>query len=351
MGPVPRRRFLAGSLLAVAARAGSVPGPLRVGQIGTAHAHAAGKLATLRRYPEHFEVVGVVEPDPARRAAVARQPAYRDLPWLSEEALLATPGLRAVAVETAVEELVPTARRCVAAGLHVHLDKPAGSVLPAFRELLAAAGARGLTVQLGYMFRYNPGFVFLRRAVREGWLGDITEISGGIGKLADATVRREAGRFAGGGMFELGCHLIDQVVSLLGPPAAVSGHSRRLGPPGDPFADNQLAVLEYPRALATIRCNHTDPLGNERRWFAVTGTRGTAELRPLEPPRLRLGLAEARDGFRRGFQDVELPAAAGRYDGEFLDLAAVIRGERPLAWDAAHDLAVHAAVLRASGME
>jgi predicted dehydrogenase len=256
-----------------------------------------------------------------------------------------------VTVETVVEDLVPTARRCVAAGLHVHLDKPAGPVLPAFRELLAAAGTRGLTVQLGYMFRYNPGFVFLRRAVREGWLGDITEISGGIGKLADATVRREAGRFAGGGMFELGCHLIDQVVSLLGPPAAVNGVSRRLGPPGDPFADNQLALLEYPRALVTIRCNHTDPLGNERRGFAVTGTRGTAELRPLEPPRLRLGLAEAREGFRRGFQDVELPASPGRYDGEFLDLAAVIRGGPPLAWDAAHDLAVHAAVLRASGME
>lgn len=351
MGAVPRRRFLAGSALALAARAAPTPGPLRIGQIGTTHAHAAGKLAALRRLPEHFEIVGVVEPDPARRAAVAGQPAYRGLPWLTEEALFATPGLRAVAVETLVEDLVPTARRCVAAGLHVHLDKPAGPSLSAFRELLAAAGVRGLTVQLGYMFRYNPGFVFLRRAVREGWLGDITEISGGIGKLADATVRRDAGRFAGGGMFELGCHLIDQVVSLLGPPATVNGVSRRLGPPGDPFADNQLALLEYPRALVTIRCNHTDPLGNERRGFAVTGTRGTAELSPLEPPRLRLGLAQAQAGFQRGFQDVELAPSPGRYDGEFLDLAAVIRGGPPLAWDAAHDLAVHAAVLRASGME
>lgn len=338
-------------MLALTARAAPAAAPLRIGQIGTTHAHAAGKLAALRRLPAHFEVVGVVEPDPARRAALADQAAYRGLPWLTEEALFGTPGLRAVAVETLVEDLVPTARRCIAAGLHVHLDKPAGPSLPAFRELLAAAGARGLTVQLGYMFRYNPGFVFLRRAVREGWLGDIAEISGGIGKLADAALRRDAGRFAGGGMFELGCHLVDQVVSLLGPPTAVSGHSRRLGSPGDPFADNQLAILEYPRALATIRCNHTDPLGNERRWFAVTGTRGTAELRPLEPPQLRLGLAEAREGYRRGFQEVELSAAAGRYDGEFLDLAAVIRGERSLAWDAAHDLAVHAAVLRASGME
>ena len=41
---------------------------------------------------------------------------------------------------------------------------------------------------------------------------------------------------------------------------------------------------------------------------------------------------------------------SGRYDAEFLDLAKVIRGEKKLSWDAAHDLATHEAVLRASGM-
>ncbi|NIP95291.1 MAG: gfo/Idh/MocA family oxidoreductase, partial [Akkermansiaceae bacterium] len=68
------------------------------------------------------------------------------------------------------------------------------------------------------------------------------------------------------------------------------------------------------------------------------------------PPGVRLGLDRDRGEFRKGFQDVGLPEAGGRYDGEFLDLARVIRGEKKLAWDARHDLAVHEAVLRASGM-
>jgi hypothetical protein len=39
-----------------------------------------------------------------------------------------------------------------------------------------------------------------------------------------------------------------------------------------------------------------------------------------------------------------------RYQGEFADLAAVIRGEKNLAWTAAHDIAVHETTLRAAGI-
>lgn len=353
-----RRQFTARASLAAAAlvaplarlQTAEPPGRLRIGQIGTKHAHAAGKLAAILKYPETFEFIGIVEPDAARREALKDEPPYRGLRWLQEEALLATAGLRAVAVETAIAELVPTAIRCLQAGFPVHVDKPAGDSLDACRAMHRLATERGLTVQMGYMFRYNPAFQFAHRVVREGWLGDITEVSGMIGKYADDASRREFATYPGGGMFELACHLIDQLVYLLGAPTKVTAHTRRSFPAKDTFADNQLAVFDYPQAIATIRCNHIDPLGAERRRFSITGTQGTLEIRPLEPPLARLGLDRPRGGFVRGYQDVNLPPLAGRYDGEFLDLARVIRGERPLAWDAAHDIATHEAVLRAAGM-
>ena len=80
---------------------------------------------------------------------------------------------------------VPTAARCIAAGKHIHLDKPAGESLAALRRLLDDATARRLTVQMGYMLRYNPAFELLFQAVREGWLGEITEIDAAMGKLAE----------------------------------------------------------------------------------------------------------------------------------------------------------------------
>lgn len=64
--------------------AGETPRKIKVGQIGTAHAHASGKMDALRKLTDHYEVVGVVEPDPALREAARRQATYRDLPWMSE---------------------------------------------------------------------------------------------------------------------------------------------------------------------------------------------------------------------------------------------------------------------------
>jgi hypothetical protein len=39
-----------------------------------------------------------------------------------------------------------------------------------------------------------------------------------------------------------------------------------------------------------------------------------------------------------------------RYVGEFKDLSQIVRGEKKLAWDAAHDIAVHETVLRGAGV-
>ncbi len=336
----------AGGAAAAGGRAGEAPPRLKIGQIGTGHAHADGKLAVLRRSPD-FEVVGVVEPDERLRRLAQGRKDYQGVRWLTEEQLFATPGLRAVAVETEVKDLLAAGQRCIDAGLHVHLDKPAGESLPVFRRLLESATRRSLTVQMGYMFRYNPGFEFCFRAAREGWLGRVFAIESVIGKVSGVEERSKLLPYRGGTMFELGCHLIDAVVTLLGAPQSVSAHGRRLG--SDGLLDNQLATLEYPDALVTVRSSVVEVAGGSRRQFVVCGEGGTVDLRPLEPPALRLALARPREGFRAGYQEVKVPARP-RYVADFADLARVIRGEKAFAWPPAHDLAVQETVLRASGL-
>jgi hypothetical protein len=82
----------------------------------------------------------------------------------------------------------------------------------------------------------------------------------------------------------------------------------------------------------------------------VCGDQGTVDIRPMEPPKMLLALSKARDGFKKGYQEVALTRSVGRYDGEFIDLAKIIRGEKQPDFSAAHDLAVHETILRASGM-
>lgn len=331
-----KRRFF---LLACgsSAFAANAPSRLRIGQIGTEHAHAGGKMAALRSLPDLWEVVGVTGPK-----------GYEGVKAMSVEELLATPDLKAVAVETTIGASCEMARRCVEAGKHVHLDKPGALDHAEFKSMRLEAEKRGLTVQMGYMLRYNPAFELLFRAVREGWLGEITEIDAAMGKLVAGGSRQEIGRLAGGGMFELGCHVIDAVVTLLGAPASVTAFSTPTG--GDGVKDNQTAVLQYPKAAAVIRINVADPFGGPRRRFNVTGTGGTFEILPLESGRVNLSLTGARGDYRQGTQTIQLEVPKSRYAGEFVDLARVVRGEKKLAWSAAHDIAVHETVLRASGM-
>jgi hypothetical protein len=67
------------------------------------------------------------------KQAAEQNPTYRGLKWMTEEEWLNAPGLKVVAVETAVKDLLPTAARGIAAGMHIHLDKPAGQ--SEFREM------------------------------------------------------------------------------------------------------------------------------------------------------------------------------------------------------------------------
>ena len=80
----------------------------------------------------------------------------------------------------------------------------------------------------------------------------------------------------------------------------------------------------------------------------VAGTKGVIDIQPLESGKLTLSLTEPRETWKKGQQQVQLTVPPGRYDGEFIDLAKVIRGEKKLAWDAAHDIAVHETVMLAS---
>ena len=264
MNTFSRRDFLrastaagltAGALAAlktVHAQTGAPPPKIRIGQIGTAHAHAAGKMDALR-HSEEYEVVGAVEPDPQRRAAAEKTKTYGGLTWMTEEQLLNTPGLQAVAVETEVKDLGPTAARCVAAGKHLHLDKPGGESLAAFKQMLDDATRRKLTVQMGYMLRYNPAFRLCFQLLREGALGEVFSVDATMSKAIGVADRKPLLPYRGGGMFELGGHILDPVIHILGRPTKVTAYSRHDSPLDDGLAETQMAVLEYPKATVTVR--------------------------------------------------------------------------------------------------
>jgi len=355
---ISRRKFnrltglslTASFLVPVHLSAGRQAKRLKVGQIGTGHSHADGKIETLRRLDDIYEFVGVAENDPALREKNSRLPVYKGLKWLSENELLEIPGLQAVLIETDLPDLLPIAERCIAAGLPIHLDKPPGKNYPRFEQIIRSAAEKNLIVQMGYMFRYNPAFEFCLYAVRSGWLGEIFEIDGVISKTISAERRRPLVDTYQGSMMLLGCHLVDMVVAILGAPVRVDAYRRQTLVETDKLYDNELAVLEYPAATATVRSALVEVEGWERRQFVVCGTKGTIEIKPLEPPHVRLALTQPVDPYIRGYQEVTMPPEKERYDDQLIDFARMVQGAVKPRYTMQHDLTVQKTVLEAAGL-
>ena len=323
---------------------------LKVGQIGIGHNHGSAKMETFRKLSDIYEVVGVAEADPAWREKRGDLKEYAGLEWTTEEELLGRDDVSVIAVETDVPDLVDTAMRCIEAGKHIHLDKPAGTTLGPFKRLLEEAERRDLVVQMGYMYRNNPAVEICFRAVREGWLGRVFEIHTVMNRIDNEEYRQWLLKFGcGGAMYIFGSHLIDLVISMMGRPDRIHAFQKNTWPDMDDLNDNGLAVFEYPNATATVRAAVVEHEGYKRRQLIVCGDEGSIEIKPLEPPVMRMTLAKDHGEFKAGCHDVPLRAIPGRYDEQITELAQVIRGEIPNPYPPAHDLLVQECTLLASG--
>lgn len=320
---------------------------IRIGQLGVGHAHAS-KLGVYRDSAD-YEVVGIVEPDDELRKRAETAAPYRDLKWMTREQLLETPGLQAVLVETRVADLLDNAEACVNAGKHVHIDKPAGESLPQLQRILETAAKKKLLVQMGYMYRYTPAVVLLRDFLKRGWLGEVFEVHTAMSKVVPATERKRLAQFRGGIMFELGCHVMDLVVAILGKPQSVMPFIRHSSKLDDKLTDNMLAVLSYPNATATVKSSALEVEGGDRRHLVVCGTEGTFHIQPLDNPAARVSLSEARGEYKKGTQDVKFPKY-NRYVDDAADMAKMIRGEKPSDFPTDHDYAVQETLLKACDM-
>ncbi|MCU0960872.1 MAG: Gfo/Idh/MocA family oxidoreductase [Pirellulaceae bacterium] len=149
-----------------AASAASSRSRLRIGFLGAAYSHAAPKLALLRDHRD-FELVGAWDDDPQVRDRLSAQ----GIPTLSQDEVLSRSEV--IAVESVVRAHARYARIALAAGKHVHLEKPPSVALAEFREVVQLARDKRLVLQGGYQYRHHPGLNAVMEAVREGWLGDI----------------------------------------------------------------------------------------------------------------------------------------------------------------------------------
>ena len=331
---------------------------IKIGQIGIGHNHGADKMFAVRNLPDLFEVVGVVEEDPSWRQKRAGFQAYENLPFMTEEELFSVPDLEAVLIESDLPDLVPTALRCAGKGLHIHLDKPGGESLLQFKKLIRLCEARSLILQLAYVYRYNPALRFCCKAVADGWLGDLFEIHAVMSRddSEHPDYRRWLAQFKGGAMLIFAGYLIDQVLTMLGKPEKITPFLKQIRDDG--LIDNGLAVLEYPKATATVRVSVAEIDGMRHRRLIVCGTNGTIELCPIEHPgtqyysktlTVRLTLKQPCGNYPAGTHQVDCGVLGSRYETQLREFAEIVRGKMTNPYPFSHELLLQESLLAASG--
>ncbi|MCP2258752.1 putative dehydrogenase [Streptoalloteichus tenebrarius] len=172
-----------------------------------------------------LELAAVVTGNPERQAAVQeRHPSAEVLP--SPDALWRRADEFDLAVITTPNrEHAPLARTALERGLAVVVDKPFAATSADAAGLAELADARGLLLSVFHNRRWDGDFLTVRRLVEEGRLGRVhrfesrferwrPEVRPGWKESADPAD-------AGGILFDLGSHLIDQAVTLFGRPSRV----------------------------------------------------------------------------------------------------------------------------------
>ncbi|MDP9181013.1 MAG: Gfo/Idh/MocA family oxidoreductase [Chloroflexota bacterium] len=138
-------------------------GVIGVGAIGRLHAeHLAARIPCAR-------LVAVADINiPAARAAAERLDVAA---YPNHAALLADPGVTAVAICTPRETHAPIIKDAAAAGKHIFCEKPLAGSLEEIDDAMAAVARAGVMLQVGFNRRFDASFAHVHDTIAAGGIG------------------------------------------------------------------------------------------------------------------------------------------------------------------------------------
>jgi len=203
-------------------------------------------------------------PEQLERAG-SRFPGVRTTADLDE--LLADGELDAVAIATPVPTHAPLARRALAAGKHVFVEKPLAQSLADAEQVVADAREHDRTLMVGHLLEYHPGVERLKELVDSDELGKVHYIYGNRLNLGKLRADENA-------LWSLGAHDVSVVLRLAGE-EPVECHAHGESYMRDGVEDVVFCYLRFPSGLAAhLHLSWLDP--HKERRFTVVGAKRMA---------------------------------------------------------------------------
>ena len=190
----------------------------------------------------------------------------------------ADPSIDLVVIATSNESHFGLARDALLSGKHVLVDKPCTVTLEQTAELLALARARGLVFTVFQNRRFDADFLSLQQTIQSGVLGRIVHFESHFDRyrpLVPDRWREQA--LPGSGLwFDLGAHLVDQVLVLFGMPETIALDTacQRDGAQVNDYFHAQMRYGDqHPGLRVILHASALVPAVGPR--FLVHGTRGS----------------------------------------------------------------------------
>jgi predicted dehydrogenase len=225
-----------------------------------------------RNFHELTGLAWVCDEDEGRlAAAAARYPGARATARFED--LLEDEALQAVVVATSVPTHAELARRALAAGKHVFVEKPMALSGADAEGLVELAGERERVLLPGHLLLYHPGVVKLKELVDAGELGEILYVYGNRQNLG--TIRHNENA-----LWSLGVHDLSVILYLLGEkPSELWARGESFLKPG--VEDVVFCYLRFPSGKAAhMHLSWLDP--HKMRRMTVVGTERMAVFDDME---------------------------------------------------------------------
>jgi predicted dehydrogenase len=293
---------------------------------------------------EGLELAAIVTSDPERRERAAREHPGSELLETADDVWERASQLDLVVVAALNRFHVPLARAAIDNGLGVVVDKPFAPTVEEARELVHEGRAGGVFLTVFQSRRWDGDFLTVRRLRDEGALGSVYRFESRFDRWRPKLGAgwRESGDAAdaGGLLFDLGSHLVDQALQLFGPARDVYAELDRRRP-GAEVDDDAFVALTHESgvrshlsmtALAAQPAARFRVLGNRAAYVKhgedVQEEQLRAGLRPDVPgfgeePEERWGTVGAGDDLRR------VPTERGAYLTFYQGVAMSLREGAP----------------------
>lgn len=183
-------------------------GLLAYGAIGDEHSNAIAAC-------DHLEIAAICDTDPDRvQAGLKLSPtatAFNDA-----NLMLESKAIDLVVISTPPNSHYSWAKKALALGIHVILEKPMALNADECDELMALAKSAGLTLVVYQNRRFDQDFLTIKNSIDNGDIGELFSYEsfvGGYSKPCDFW--HSDVKVSGGAIFDWGSHYIDQILALI----------------------------------------------------------------------------------------------------------------------------------------